>query len=96
MCINKRVVVGLVVAGLAIYLAAPQLIGVALPFLIVAICPLSMIVMMRSMSKGDSACSTGGVKGSEADIDRELASLRADVARLRAEKHVTDTPAERG
>jgi hypothetical protein len=50
MCINKKVVIGLAGAGVVLYLVAPGAIGAALPLLLLAICPLSMIVMMRAMS----------------------------------------------
>ena len=80
MCINKRVVAGLALAGLAVFAFAPDLIGAALPLLILAVCPLSMLVMMRVMS-GDK--SKSGAADGTTDIDAELSSLRAEVARLR-------------
>ena len=95
MCINKKVVAGLAVAGLAIFAFAPDLIGAALPFLIIAICPLSMLVMMRAMSGGESkSCSAKGTASSEAttDIDAELAGLRAEVARLRGDRPLDASP----
>lgn len=50
MCINKKVVGGLVVAALGIWWLAPAAIGAALPLLVLALCPLSMLFMMMSMS----------------------------------------------
>lgn len=85
MCINKKVVVGLAVAALAVAVLAPSWIGAALPLLILAACPLSMIVMMRFMSGQQS--SNGDANG---DVEAELASLRSEVAQLRNES----TPAE--
>lgn len=49
MCMNWKVVAGLAVVGLGVWAVAPNLIGAALPFLILAICPLSMVFMMRGM-----------------------------------------------
>lgn len=50
MCINKKVLAGLVVAALGIWWLAPDTIGAALPLLILALCPLSMLFMMKSMN----------------------------------------------
>lgn len=50
MCINWKVVGALALVGLAVFAAAPNLIGAALPLLVLAACPLSMVVMMRAMS----------------------------------------------
>lgn len=84
MCLNKKVVAGLAIAGLGIYLFAPNVFGAALPLLILAACPLSMIVMMRMMSGSDDrSCATG--KG---HADDELSHLRTEVERLRAEQGV--------
>ena len=86
MCINKKVVAGLAVAGVALYLVAPNLIGAALPLLILAACPLSMVVMMKAMSGSNQQSeptTAGDNEGTDTDIDAELASLRAEVARLR-------------
>ncbi|MGI8937638.1 MAG: DUF2933 domain-containing protein [Iamia sp.] len=80
MCLNKKVIAGLIVAGVAIYLLAPDLIGGALPLLVLAACPLSMVVMMRAMSKDRAA---SGPEGAGAD---EVSALRAEVARLRMER----------
>lgn len=51
MCINKKAVAGLTVVGLGIWWLAPGAIGAALPFLLLAICPLSMLFMMKAMNK---------------------------------------------
>lgn len=51
MCLNWKVVGGLAALGLGIFVLAPDLIGLAFPLLLVAACPLSMLVMMR-MGRG--------------------------------------------
>lgn len=50
MCIDKKVVGGLAVVGLGIWWLAPGAIAAALPFLLLAICPLSMLFMMKAMN----------------------------------------------
>ncbi len=49
LCINWKVVIGLGVVGLGVWAVAPNLIGAAVPLLLLAVCPLSMIFMMRGM-----------------------------------------------
>lgn len=49
MCLNWKVLAGLGAVGLGIFVLAPQLFAAALPFLLLALCPLSMLLMMGSM-----------------------------------------------
>jgi hypothetical protein len=49
MCLNWKVLTVLAVAGLGIGLFAPGLFGRALPILLLAACPISMLVMMATM-----------------------------------------------
>ncbi len=49
MCMNWKVVAGLAVIGLGVWAIAPNLIGATVPLLLLAACPLSMILMMRGM-----------------------------------------------
>lgn len=50
MCINKKAVAGLVIVGSAIWWLAPGVAAEAWPVLLLAICPLSMLLMMKSMN----------------------------------------------
>ncbi len=50
-CLNGKVIVGLAVVGLGVWVAAPTLVGAAVPLLLTAICPLSMLVMALSMGR---------------------------------------------
>jgi len=86
MCIKKKVVIGLAAAGVALYLIAPGAIGAAVPLLILAICPLSMIVMMRAMSSGQ-AKSASPDQDKSSDVDE----VRAEVERLRLQKHSAES-----
>jgi hypothetical protein len=94
MCFNKKVVAALAVAGVAIFLFAPNLISAALPLLILAACPLSMLVMMKMMSGDKSKAASTGSGTTATDIDAELASLRAEVTRLRSDRPRTDATPE--
>ena len=58
-CLNPKVIGVLAVVGIGIWVVAPGLIGAALPLLLVAICPLSMIVMSLGMH-GDHSDHTIG------------------------------------
>ena len=79
-CINWKVVGALAAAAAGIYLVAPGLLGAALPVLALLACPLSMLVMMRAATPGES-CPPVGDPEAEAS---EIARLRAEVAELRS------------
>lgn len=49
LCIDLRVVAGLLVAGLGLWAVAPNLVGAILPFLLALACPLSMLLMGKGM-----------------------------------------------
>lgn len=78
-CFNWGVVAGLAAAATVVYLIAPVSFGAALPLLVLAACPLSMLVMMRAMGSTSGRCDTAG--------GEEIDALRAEVAALRAEGH---------
>lgn len=81
MCLNWKVLAGLAVVGVGIYAVAPDLAVAALPFLVLAICPLSMLFMMKGM-QGD------GDEGDEPQSPEMDAGLTRDerLARLRTEQ----------
>ena len=83
-CLNWKVMAALAAAGLGVYVFAPGWAAAALPLLIVAACPLSMLLMMRAMGSMGS-CKTTDRAGDADDAD-EVARLRAEVAMLRAER----------
>jgi len=51
-CLNGKVIVGLAVVGLGVWVAVPTLVGAAVPLLLTAICPLSMLAMVVGMGRG--------------------------------------------
>ena len=90
MCFNRRTLIGLGVAAVALVafsaFTGRGLLGF-LPLLVVLACPLSMVAMMfgmRGMGRSDDkeASSTP----STADENGEIARLRAEVAELRNER----------
>lgn len=50
-CLDWRVLSGLAVVGVGVYLVAPGLLLAVLPLLLAAACPLSMLLMMRAMNR---------------------------------------------
>ena len=81
MCLNPKVLAGLVVAGVAIYLIAPNLMAAALPILLLAACPLSMLLMMWSIQHTQGRQTT---QEPDVGLTREepIARLRAQQAAL--------------
>lgn len=56
MCVNWKVVAGLMVVAAGLFvLVSPGMARAALPYLLSAVCPLSMLVMMKSMGGMNSA-----------------------------------------
>lgn len=96
MCFNWRVLAGLAVVGVGIWLYAPQALAGAVPLLFVLICPLSMVAMawmMRgSMGSGSSQLSP---TDRLAALEQEQAKLDAEIVRARAELAPPKLPAER-
>ncbi len=83
MCLNMKVIAALAAVGVGVLLLAPEAIGAALPLMLFAACPLSMMLMMRAMSGNrDDSCSTGGDQSQTSTMD-EVAALRAEVQHLR-------------
>jgi hypothetical protein len=80
-CLNWKVFAALAALGVVIYALAPGLAAAAAPLLILAVCPLSMLLMMRAMG------SMGSCKDQRDSGDPdEVARLRAEVEALRAER----------
>ena len=85
LCFNWKVLVGLAAVGLGVWLVAPDLIGAALPLLLLAACPLSMLVMMRGMQGGQCATSTQpdpSPAGPRLTRQEQLTELKTQLASL--------------
>ena len=85
MCLNWKVVAGLAVVALAVVVVAPQYIWAALPLLIVAACPLSMLFMVRGMHSMNNPSPAPGVPH-----DARLPELQSHLSSLQAEQEVID------
>jgi len=99
MCMNWKVVAGLAVVGLGVWAVAPNLIGAAVPLLLLAACPLSMVFMMRGMGgMGGGSCASQPAQTSQPSQvtgtrDEQLVQLKArheaiarEIAQLEAER----------
>lgn len=80
-CFNRNVLIGLGVFAFMMFFVAPSARGV-LPLLLVAACPLSMILMMFGMSKMRSSGNSGDSK--QMNPQREIDAKNAEIARLEA------------
>jgi hypothetical protein len=88
MSLNWKVLASLAAVGVGIYLVAPDLVLAALPLLLLAACPLSMLLMMLTMKdmqehQGE-AREPGLSRQNDTDLTREeqIAQLRAQHAAL--------------
>jgi uncharacterized membrane protein len=80
MCLNWKVLAGLATVGIGVYVLAPELIAEALPVLLLAACPLSMLLMMWSMQR-----TQGQDERTTQETDDGLAREER-IARLRAQQ----------
>lgn len=79
-CYDWRVLTGLGALGIGIYVVAPGLIVGALPLLVLAACPLSMLLMMKAMS-GHAPASDEPAKPIGMDRVNELRQELSEMAR---------------
>jgi len=93
MCLNWKVLAGLAVVGVAIWIVAPQFIWAALPLLILAACPLSMLFMMRGMSRNgnQTASQPMQIQGDQLPAvgvirDEQLAALKSRLSSMQDEQ----------
>ena len=92
-CYNPRLIVALVAVAVGIFLVAPGAIVVAAPFLFLAICPLSMLVTMRTMGgmekmdRSQPTEPTGEPAPAPSAVPADpAAALRAQLAAAQAEQ----------
>ncbi len=87
-CADWRVVAILVAVGAGVAVLAPNLIAAAIPLLIVAACPISMLVMMRTMGgqhANASARLDPGPVDRPAQLREQLAANRLEQRQLERE-----------
>ena len=112
MCFNKKVIGGLVVVGVAVFLLMPSAFSAALPLLLLAACPLSMMVMMRSMQGmgGNGGDQSGSSPASDQDSERiavedptalpeaarRSVAMQAEIDQLKAEKAMLEAQCRDG
>ena len=83
MCFNWKVLAGLAGVGLGIWVVAPNVVGAALPLLLLAACPLSMLFMAKGMQGGQCASEPkqqSEPAGVRLTRDEQLAELKAQLA----------------
>ncbi|MGW9028078.1 DUF2933 domain-containing protein [Streptomyces sp. NPDC055722] len=91
MCINKKALFGLGAVAVAVLLFKPGWFAAALPLLLLALCPLSMVFMMRGMNgnqtKGQvgSSCAVGGTAEKTATSSADETKLNEQISALQAE-----------
>lgn len=83
-CLDRRVLVVLAVAGLAMALIAPQAFGRALPVLLFAACPLSMVAMAVTMNRGERPTppSVQSIRREPSDLAMRQRRLEHEVAAI--------------
>ncbi len=64
MCLNWKVLIGLAVVAVLVGVVVPQVFWRAIPLLLVLACPLSMVVMMLSMSRMRGTARSGATSSS--------------------------------
>ena len=84
-CLNWKVIAALAAIGIGLYALAPGAAAGAVSLLVLAACPLSMVLMMRAMG-----CAGRGTTedGAETNAD-EVARLRAEIIDLRQQPAAT-------
>ena len=75
-CLNWKVIAGLAVVGVGLWALAPGVLSAALPLLVFAICPLSMLFMMKAM-QGQQGVSTDNSKRSQPEAAPAPAQVTA-------------------
>lgn len=94
MCFNRNVLIGLAAVGVGLFALAPNLALAALPFLLIAVCPLSMLVMALYMGRGMKQGTTsdaglchvpGGINAAPEPQER-LVQLRSQLQQVQEQR----------
>lgn len=82
MCLDWKVLAGLALVAVGVGVYRPDLLGAALPILLLAACPLSMLLMMRTMGHGAG----GGGNPLASPLSDDAVELRTRMNALAAEQ----------
>ena len=96
MCLNWKVVAGLAVVALIVGVIAPGLLLGAIPLLILAACPLSMLFMMRGMRGNPPVSQPRQVSSPETAgmaPGKHIAALRARLSSTQAQLEILEREA---
>lgn len=88
MCLDRRVLIALGVAAVALWVVAPAFVVGLLPLLFLAACPLSMLLMARTMMGGNKAHGAMAAPDPAARLavlEDAQARLAGEIVRARAE-----------
>ena len=85
MCLSWKVLAGLAVVGLAVWVVAPQIVLAALPLLLIVVCPLSLLVMLGKMRGGQPA-QANQCPAEDRTRDEQVAELQSRLLRVQAEQ----------
>lgn len=84
MCFDRRVLAGLALVAVGLWVVAPQLVLAALPLLLLAACPLSMLFMSRmTMRESNDAAVKPNAADRLSELEREQARLASEISRAR-------------
>jgi hypothetical protein len=91
-CLHPKVLIGIALVGVAILLLAPDLVSRAFPVLLALVCPLSMLLMLRSMGTmgGTQASGPGPMASPRPTASEAAVSPDARLALLRARLQVLE------
>lgn len=88
MCLNWKVIASLAAVGMGVFVFAPGLAAAALPVLVLAICPLSMLLMMGAMNNMGSNRKPQHHEEELAQLEAQQQELASKIAMLGAEPEV--------
>lgn len=86
MCLNRNVLIGLAAVGLGLFLFAPNLALAALPFLLLAACPLSMVLMPLLMGRKMQQVMQGPQADQPTPPEERLSELQTQLRQLQGQQ----------
>ena len=72
MCLHPKVIAAMVAVAAGVWLVAPGWFTAALPILFLAICPLSMLLMMKMMMPGSARQDATADSSSQESLEEQL------------------------